>query len=185
MKPCPSFPGYSATEDGRIISHRRRGCGMQRGSVTTIDPSHAYQLSQHTTRKGYRTVCIVLPNGKSRPVGVHQLVADAFHGPRPCGLQVRHLNGTPSDNTPNNLRYGTQRENGQDRMDHGSYLSGGSHQNAKLSSAQAESVRQRRGGGEKVATLAREFGVSISTVEGVIYGKTYRAGNVEFKRVLE
>ena len=180
---CPSFPGYSATAAGRIISHRLRGCGKYRGSLSIIDASHMYELSQQTTRKGYRTVCIMLPSGKSRPVGVHNLVADAFIGPRPCGLQVRHLNGIPSDNTPRNLKYGTALENAQDRKEHGTYLGGSNHHNAKLSGGQASSIRTRRRLGENVSDLAIEFGVSVSTIEGVIYGKTYRPSTVEFRRL--
>jgi len=37
--------------------------------------------------------------------------------------------------------------------------------------------------GEKVADLARSFGVSVSTIEGVIYGKTYKPVTIEFKRI--
>ncbi len=181
MKPCPSFPGYSATEDGRIISHRRRGKGSQRGSVPCIDPSYQYELSQQTTSKGYHTVCITLPSGKSRPIGVHQLVADAFHGPRQDGQQVRHLNGIPSDNTPANLKYGSALENAEDRQAHGTYLRGSNHHGAKLSGGQAESIRKLRRQGRKVRDLAQEFGVSISTIENLLAGKSYQS--VEFKRV--
>lgn len=183
MKSCPSFPGYSAAEDGRIFSHRRRGCGKQRGSVSIIDFGFSYELTQRPLRKGYRTVSIVLTNGKSRPVGVHRLVADAFHGPCPKGQQVRHMNGIPSDNSPDNLRYGTPLENADDRRRHGTYLGGSNHHGAKLSGGQAAAIRRRRRMGEKVADLARSFGVSVSTIEGVIYGKTYKPVTIEFKRI--
>ena len=42
---------------------------------------------------------------------VHQLIAAAFHGPKPCGLVVMHMNHIPWDNRPENLRYGTVGEN--------------------------------------------------------------------------
>jgi len=183
MKSCPSFPGYSATNDCRVFSHRRRGKGIQRGSVSTIDPEFAYELAQQTTSKGYKTVSAMLSNGKSRPVGVHQLVADAFHGPRPDGLVVRHLNGVPSDNAPGNLKYGTDAENADDRKRHGTYLGGSNHHNAKLTGGQAVAIRTRRRAGARVKDLAAEFGVSVPTIESIIYNRSYLAPGVEFKRV--
>lgn len=183
MKTCPSFPGYSVTNNGEVISHRRRGAGAQRGSVVTIDPMHQYKLTQQTTAKGYKTVAITLSNGKSRPVGAHQLVADAFHGPCPSGMQVRHLDGVPDNNRPENLSYGTALENAADRRQHGSYFGGSNHHNAKLTDSQVVAIRTRRRAGEKVKFLAHEFGVSTATIESIIYNKRYLDPGVEFKRV--
>ncbi len=42
---------------------------------------------------------------------VHSLIAGAFHGPRPAGLVIDHVNGDPSDNRAANLEYVTQGEN--------------------------------------------------------------------------
>ena len=43
---------------------------------------------------------------------VHQLVCEAFHGPRPSPSHiVLHLNEEASDNRPENLRWGTRKEN--------------------------------------------------------------------------
>ncbi|WP_253278713.1 HNH endonuclease [Pseudomonas syringae group genomosp. 3] len=166
-----------------MFSHRRRGIGTQRGSVSKIDPDYLYELSQQTTIKGYKTVSIMLPNGKSRPVGVHQLVADAYHGARPDGLVVRHLNGIPSDNAPGNLKYGTDAENSDDRKRHGTYLGGSNHHNSKLTGGQAVAIRTKRRAGARVKDLAAEFSVSVSTIESIIYNRSYLAPGVEFKRV--
>lgn len=125
----------------------------------------------------------MLPTGKSRPVGVHQLVADAFHGPCPHGLVVRHLNGVPSDNSPENLKYGTNAENAEDRKRHGTYLGGSNHHSAKLTGSQAVAIRTGRRRGARVKDLAAEFGVSVATIESIIYNRSYLAPGVEFKRV--
>ncbi|WP_366146087.1 HNH endonuclease signature motif containing protein [Paraburkholderia sp.] len=181
MRPCPSFRGYSATEDGRIISHRRRGVrtlGAVGGSVTCIDRTHCYELARTRTAKGYLTVSVVQPSGKSRPIGVHQLVADAFHGPAPNGTQVRHLNGVPSDNRYTNLAHGTALDNAQDRQRHGTYLGGSNHHSAKLKPGHAAAIRRARRFGEPVKALAKRFDVSVSTIESVIYGKSYRPSPV-------
>lgn len=183
IKPCPSFPGYSATDDCVVVSHRRRGTGSQRGSISVIDSAFSFKLKQRITPKGYVNVGIVMPSGKARSVGVHQMVADAFHGPCPSGMQVRHLNGNQKDNRPANLKYGTAQDNANDRMLHGTYLGGSNHHNAKLTGGQASAVRRRRRNGEKVKDLAADFNVSISTIESIIYGLSYKPSGVEFKRI--
>lgn len=50
---------------------------------------------------------------------VHQLVARAFIGPCPPGLEVRHKDGNPANNHIDNLEYGTRADNMQDRLNHG------------------------------------------------------------------
>lgn len=58
-------------------------------------------------------------DGKQRATPVHVLVALAFHGPRPEGMEVRHLDGTRTNNRPENLAWGTHSENMQDKVAHG------------------------------------------------------------------
>jgi len=74
-------------------------------------------LSAGITQKGYFLV-VFSRRSKTKPQYVHQLVAKAFVGPRPEGLEIRHLNGNPRDNRPINLKYGTTKENAQDTIKH-------------------------------------------------------------------
>ena len=60
-------------------------------------------------------------DGVQRNIYVHVLVAAAFIGPRPEGLEVRHLNGVHTDNRVSNLQYGTKGENRQDSIKHGTH----------------------------------------------------------------
>lgn len=50
---------------------------------------------------------------------VHRLVCEAFHGERPDGAVVRHLNGNYLDNRAENLCWGTWAENSADMVRHG------------------------------------------------------------------
>lgn len=59
-------------------------------------------------------------DGGRRPY-VHQLVAEAFIGPTPDGMEVRHLNGAYNDNRLSNLAYGTRAQNVADSIAHGTY----------------------------------------------------------------
>ena len=50
---------------------------------------------------------------------VHRLVLEAFVGPRPAGMECRHLDGDPANNHLENLAWGTSKENGEDMTRHG------------------------------------------------------------------
>lgn len=105
-KPIPEFPGYCITSDGRIWSDLvHRG---QAGRWMRPTPSGKGYLAANLRQAG-------------RPVRryVHHLVAEAFLGPRPPGLEVRHLNGDMLDNRLANLTYGTSAENKVDTVRHG------------------------------------------------------------------
>lgn len=102
-RPIPSCPGYFASSEGRIASNLRgRGLRVLVGGL----------------RGPYRGL-IVCPGGTRLSRTFHALVAEAFHGPRPAGMEVRHLDGDHLNNRPENLRYGTKAENAMDRLRHG------------------------------------------------------------------
>ncbi len=61
--------------------------------------------------RGYRIVTL---NGVSKRV--HGLILLTFVGPRPEGLQCRHMNNDPSDNRLSNICYGTRAENDADKV---------------------------------------------------------------------
>lgn len=56
---------------------------------------------------------------KAYTYSVHVLVCEVFHGLRPEGMEVRHLNGNPADNRALNLAWGTRSENELDKVRHG------------------------------------------------------------------
>jgi hypothetical protein len=77
-------------------------------------------LKPSTTSGGRPTVKLVQsPVAKSRYV--HQLVMEAFVGPRPEGMEVCHFDGDPANNHLANLRYDTRRANNLDRVRHGTH----------------------------------------------------------------
>ena len=77
-------------------------------------------LAHRQDRDGYRTV--VLCNKEKRVTrAVHRLVLEAFTGPCPAGLEVRHLNGLAWDNRLENLAYGTHGSNIADAVEHGTH----------------------------------------------------------------
>jgi hypothetical protein len=104
--PAPGFDGYEVSDLGRVISRRRK---------------KSILLRLQRDDKGYPKVCLMRDG---RPVTrlVHQLVAAAFIGPRPEGLEVRHLDGDKDNCRLANLCYGTRSENTFDQVRHGTHV---------------------------------------------------------------
>lgn len=72
--------------------------------------------------KGHLAVGLALGRGRERSVRlVHRLVLAAFVGSCPDGMEVRHLDGNPGNNTVENLAYGTHSENEMDKVLHGTH----------------------------------------------------------------
>lgn len=59
---------------------------------------------------GYKCLRLRL-NGTPKMVGVHTLVAEAFIGSRPAGMEVNHKDGNKLNNHSSNLEYVTKEEN--------------------------------------------------------------------------
>jgi hypothetical protein len=72
------------------------------------------------SRYGHLTVMLRRP-GVGKRVSVHVLVAEAFLGPCPDALEVRHINGVGWDNRAENLVYGTRAQNMSDSVRHGTH----------------------------------------------------------------
>jgi hypothetical protein len=99
----PGFPNYAVSTTGRVVSYQRP------------EPHELKPCVQHG---GYLKFGLTR-DGKLFSRTGHSLVALAFLGPRPVGLEVRHLDGDPINNTLANLKYGTHEENMRDRLRHG------------------------------------------------------------------
>lgn len=101
----------------------------------------------------------------------HELVLDAFYGPRPEGRQIRHLNGDRADNRFENLAYGTARENAADREAHGNTLRGQDNGNAKISDIAVKVIRVAYAAhvGSQY-DLAELFGISQAQVFNIVNG---------------
>lgn len=98
--------GYQVSDAGRVRSLPRRVRVVAHGTeATRASPGRV--LRPGTTRSGHVSVAI----GKGNSRLVHQLVLEAFVGPRPEGCEVLHLNHRPADNRLENLRYGSRSEN--------------------------------------------------------------------------
>lgn len=100
-KPVPGWEHYEVSDAGRVRSLR--------GLLKPWKVSGDYrQLRLYKDRK-------------PTTFTVHTLVMLAFVGPRPDGLETRHLDSVPSHNCLINLVYGTRSENVMDEVRRGTH----------------------------------------------------------------
>lgn len=105
------FDGYRVSRDGRVFScHRKCTGGLGAEWHELVARPHP--------RTRHLMVTLVKDTKRFTPK-VHHLVLLAFGFQRPPGYQCRHLNGDPQDNRLENIRWGTAKENTEDRIKHG------------------------------------------------------------------
>lgn len=101
---------YEASSLGRI---RRATAGNGTYAGRILSPGRSKKR-----KDAYFNVTIVV-NGKSISRGVHTLVCDAFHGPKPDGHIVGHKDDNPANNVPDNLEWITYSQNMKQAFDRG------------------------------------------------------------------
>jgi hypothetical protein len=107
--------------------------------------------------KGYERVGLSATTGSRRKhLLVHALVLSAFVGPRPPGLEIRHLDGNPRHNDLSNLAYGTTSENARDRVRHGTHPDAAKTQCIRGHEFTAENTYRRPNGDRTCLTCKRE-----------------------------
>lgn len=115
-KRVPSEPGVLASSKGRVLLPPANK-PMPRGGYCVKPTSPSYGRRQRIPATNYEYWVVSLPDyseatRRQRPKKVSQLVCEAFHGPKPFpGAVVMHLDDNSLNNTPGNLKWGTQKEN--------------------------------------------------------------------------
>ena len=145
------FPAYRVGTDGSVWSRWRGGPGQLLGEWKILRPSR--------DREGYRRVDLRDGQGGCVTRKVCGLVATAFIGPRPQGMECRHLRGNDAGDGVDNLAWGTSLENHADKRRHGTIARGGRHGRVKLTDEQIAELLALKGTViQRVA--ADRFGVS-------------------------
>lgn len=163
-----------ANEDWRpVVGFDGRYDVSSLGRVRNVRTGHIKKSCKKLTGE-YRLMSLCPLGGRSRAYSLHRIVASAFLGPCPEGLQCAHLNGDPSDNRAANLAYVTAKQNNAHKHLHGTAQHGERHHAARLTNTVVLQLRQRARDGEDIIPLAKEFGFERSAVCDAIVGRTWR-----------
>lgn len=160
---------YEVSDQGRVRSFDR----------TTRDGRRIKGRVLKLSRSGIHLTVVLCGSVHRRTRTVHQLVMEAFVGPRPPGLEVAHYDGNGYNNKLSNLRYATAVSNNADKRRHGTYrpppvLLGKKNWRGKFDADQIREIRSRRAAGEQGRVLAKEYGVNDDCICAIIKRRTYR-----------
>lgn len=162
--PVPGYRLYHVSDLGRVRSFHGGKGGGKRGGL--LNP---------TPRKGpIDYLCVALyEDGKRSHRLVHQLVMEAFVGPRPEGLEVCHGPGGHHDNRLVNLSYASSAKNAEDKRRDGTLIFGEGIVGSRLTEQVVIECRRRYAAGETTTALAAEFGVNAGTMGEAVTGDSW------------
>jgi hypothetical protein len=109
----PSIPGAQASSLGRVrllpmVRVQHNGARV----VTNPQPTFGRIAKKNKTRGYLRLTFLIKRGPRHRLVGVARLVCEAFHGPPPPDKPLAlHIDENSLNNTPGNLKWGSQKEN--------------------------------------------------------------------------
>jgi len=173
-KPIPGWEGlYEVCAQTQQIRSLTRiiGEGLGRGFPRT---QRGRILRPTKLKNGYWAHSL-RRDGKNTWFYVHIAVCLAAHGPKPTPKhRVRHLDGDPLNNRPENLRWGTQRENCQDTVRHGRSTRGHKNSQTVLTEASVIEIRRRCFRGDTQGEVSRDFNVCQGTVSAIMCGRSWQ-----------
>ena len=157
---CPRFPGYYVSSDGLVKNTKGK------------------QLKPRFQWNGYARVTLRL-NGRAKGATVHSLVLEAFKGPRPLGYVAAHLDGKNTNNSVQNLKWTTPKENENHKWAHGTKLAGERNHQSKLKSEEIIYIRENLipAIGSKAGNagqLADRFGITRIALLSIARGTSWK-----------
>lgn len=156
------FQNTEVSNLGRIRSLFRGGCKIR---------------TPHISENGYAVISLQRSTEK-KAKRVHVLVAAAFVGPNPGGMDVNHIDGVKTNNVASNLEFMTRSENCKHGFKLGlSYTPfrerGEKHCRSKLTDSAVLSIRERHASGARLRDLAQEHSISYYTAWDLVKRRSW------------
>lgn len=159
----PRTGHYSVSNFGRLRSEPHEIFNKGNGAMMKVKGKI---LKLRKDSKGYLITTGYI-NRKFKNIYAHQAVLLAFVGPRPKGMEVRHLNSNPLDNRLENLAYGTKSENMRDAVKIGTLV----FSRTRLTREDVISIgRDTR----PISQISRDFGICDATVINIKKRKSFK-----------
>lgn len=145
--------GYEVSDMGRVRNKAR-------GNI----------LKQHRNCSGKGYLFVALGAGKQ--INVHRLVAGAFIGPCPIGLEVNHIDGDKLNNASTNLEYCTRSENEKHSLRLGLrkpfHKIGQEHPRAKLTEKDVRQIRRLYSSGKySQSEIGKMYGMKQCSIQHI------------------
>lgn len=162
-KPIPGFVGYEASSEGRI---RKVTYGILKPQTSGRQTDYP-RVPIWNKRLGG-------PHG--RRFSVHMLVARAFLGECPEGMEHNHKDGNKNNARPDNLEFVTSSQNRRHAIDVLGHKTprGAKHGSAKLNDDKVKAVHAMRESGASLKDVAAAFGVGLATVSTICSGGSWQ-----------
>lgn len=160
------FAGYLVSNLGRVRSLDRK---VLRGGVPI---RRTGKILKPTPRGGYVRVRI----NDNKDISVHTLVAEAFLGPCPEGLEINHKNLNRGDNVSSNLEYITRSANQLHAIENTGrvYPIGEAHPMAKCDAGTIVAAYEMVARGSTVGKAAAFYGIQRDALQRALSGKSWR-----------
>lgn len=171
----PGYPWYKVSNKGKVKSVARTIL------VTRSDTGVTYEL----TRKSYLLKPAILKRGclqvllshSTKPAKhfyVHQLVALAFLPKRKKHhYLVMHKDDNPGNNKPNNLKWGTDLDNSNDKLSKNRQTRGSDIVHAVFTESIVRRIDKLINSGYRNFEIAEIYGVSNTTISNIRTGRTW------------
>ena len=174
-KPVIGFEGmYEVSDLGNVRSLSRSYIAMDRWGNAQQYVRTGTARKPEITRAGYARVHL-RAQSRGRKAAVHQLVAEAFIGPKPTKQhQINHKNGDKLDNRVQNLEWVTAQENTQHRSRVLRLGCGETHYRAKLTADDVRAIRSAYAAGSTQTDLAAKYGVRANNISFIVRYLTWR-----------
>lgn len=167
--PVPGYDGlYEVSNLGRVRSYHNFGFGRKK------EPK---LLKPTTDFYGYLQVTLC-NNSVHEQTKVHKIVALAFLGVNPGGMQIDHINGNKEDNRAENLEWVTPKENTLRSVTTGLKPTGERHGMHKLTQSAVDEIRKLYKTGQySHRQLGEMFGISHCVAGKIIRNEAWRDNN--------
>ena len=159
-RPVVGFEGlYEVSSEGRVRSLRRERSGPHYSNGGIIREREL----RHWFTKGYPCVSMRKDGGTFKSP-VHLLVASAFLGPRPEGMETCHNDGNRNNPAASNLRFDTYEGNRADTYLHGTDRRGERNHSSVLTDEQVLAIRADA---RVQRTIAADYGIKQQCVSKI------------------
>lgn len=150
------FSRYQFRADGEVISLWGKTHRILAGGID---------------KDGYRKFVLIDDSGRRRYIRRAYAQCSAWNGPRPDGLEVRHLDGSRDNDAPSNLTWSTHTENCADKILHGTSRRGEKNPRSVITEQQARYIKAHP---EIPATrLAAQLRISRNTIYPIRLGRAW------------